>query len=144
MSIAWRMTTLALTAMLPVFAAQAQEPSLIGTWRTTHAPGPDGPAYAFTETYSPDGGYFSEFAVPSGPGGYGAGVVRTRGLFRMEGPTTVRIAFQGSVTCAAGSPCVPAPPGFGQPAGTSRAFTFEFQGNDRVISEDGAVHYRIQ
>jgi hypothetical protein len=138
------MTTLAFAAMLPVVLAQAQEPSLIGSWRTTHPPGPDGPAYAYTETYSPDGGYFAEMAVASGPGGRGAGVVRTRGRFRMQGPTTVWVAFDGSVMCAAGSPCVPAPPGFGEPAGTSRTFTFQFQGYNRVIAENGTVLFRVE
>jgi hypothetical protein len=140
-----RLTVITLAMIGPLAMAQAQQSCLVGTWRSTHAADNTGPANVITITYAPDGGYSVAMTVPSLPGGYGSGVVRTGGTYRMVGPTTVQITYGDTVMCPAGYQCVPAPPGLQHSqAGTSVSFDFPCQGLDRVTEPDGSVLYHVR
>jgi hypothetical protein len=142
-SIVFRLAMIVFAASIPLSGSQAQESILIGTWQR-HGVDKAGVAYVFTEIFSPDGNYLSEFAVGSGPSGSGSGVTRTRGTYRMEGPTTVQITYGDSVICPAGVGCVPAAPGVAWSPGTSKSYNFQPQGNDRILTEDGTVAFRVR
>lgn len=132
-----------LALLVGASAALAQQSSLVGTWRTTHPAGPDGPSFVITFTYTPAGAFFYEMAIAPSPGKAG-GVVHMEGQYQLTGPNSVQVTYGQTTMCGAVTGCGPAPPAMSPPVGSSKSFDFQLQGANQLISQDGVVYNRIQ
>jgi len=131
--------TIACLVVAPMATAQAQQASLVGTWQTTHPAGPDGPAYALTETYWPNGACYAEWVIAPSPGKVGV-IVREKCGYEMLGPNTVRITAIETISCSTGGLCEMST--FPPPAQGTGSFTF--RGNQEIVLEDGTIYVRLR